>query len=140
MRSETHKCEFYQKTSLGSRNQLKIKMIRSFNFDDNDFKEAFDELFRNTKGQKLKCNSLRTCSESQNHMTWQTKLIIYESSVRNRIKKSQYNLNFLTTSLLGAVAVEGKFLGRSFCLYLIGTLHATTDHGELVPEGGRLAF
>ena len=37
-------------------------------------------------------------------------------------------------------AVERKFQGRFFCLYLIGTLHATTDHGELVPEGGRLAF
>ena len=37
-------------------------------------------------------------------------------------------------------AVEEKFQGRFFCLYLIGTLHATTDHGELVPEEGRLAF
>ena len=31
-------------------------------------------------------------------------------------------------------------LGRFFCLYLIGTLHATTDHRELVPEEGRLVF
>ena len=37
-------------------------------------------------------------------------------------------------------AVEGKFQTRFFCLHLIRTLHATTDHGELVPEGGRLAF
>ena len=36
--------------------------------------------------------------------------------------------------------MEGKFLGRFFCLYLIGILHATTDHGELVPEEGRLVF
>ena len=27
-----------------------------------------------------------------------------------------------------------------FCLYLIGTPHATTDHGELVPEECRLVF
>ena len=40
----------------------------------------------------------------------------------------------------GSRAVDGKFQGRFFCLYLIGTLHATTDHGELVPEEGRLAF
>ena len=37
-------------------------------------------------------------------------------------------------------AVERKFQGRFFCLYLIRTLHATTDPWELVPEGGRLAF
>ena len=36
--------------------------------------------------------------------------------------------------------MKGKFLGRFFCLYLIGTLHATTDHGELFPEEGRLVF
>ena len=44
-------------------------------------------------------------------------------------------------------AVDEQFQGcgreiprQIFCLHLIGTLHATTDHGELVPEGGRLAF
>ena len=36
--------------------------------------------------------------------------------------------------------MDGKFLGRFFCLHLIGILHATTDHGELVPEEGRLVF
>ena len=40
----------------------------------------------------------------------------------------------------GEGVMEGKFLGRFFCLYLIGILHATTDHGELVPEEGRLVF
>ena len=40
----------------------------------------------------------------------------------------------------GSRAVDGKFQGRFFCLYLIGTLHATTDHGELVPEEGRLVL
>ena len=37
-------------------------------------------------------------------------------------------------------AEERKVQGRFFCLFLIGTLHATTDPWELVPEGGRLAF
>ena len=36
--------------------------------------------------------------------------------------------------------MEEKFQAKFFCLYLIGTLHATTDHGELVPEGGKLVF
>ena len=33
-----------------------------------------------------------------------------------------------------------KILWHNFCLYLIRTLHIATDHGELVPEGGRVAF
>ena len=33
-----------------------------------------------------------------------------------------------------------KILWHNFCLYLIGTLHIATDQGELVPEGGRVAF
>ena len=33
-----------------------------------------------------------------------------------------------------------KIPRQIFCLYLTGTLHATTDPWELVPEGGRLAF
>ena len=33
-----------------------------------------------------------------------------------------------------------KIPWQIFCLYLIGTLHIATDQGELVPEGGRLAF
>ena len=36
--------------------------------------------------------------------------------------------------------MKGKFLGRFFCLYLIGTLYATTNHGDLVPEEGRFVF
>ena len=33
-----------------------------------------------------------------------------------------------------------KISWHKFCLYLIGTLQIATDHGELVPEGGRVAF
>ena len=40
----------------------------------------------------------------------------------------------------GEEVVEGKFQGRSFCPYLIGTLYATTNLRELVPEEGRLLF